>query len=75
MITTARVCCSNIFGQQAAPGKAAVSFWETPRVLPAASKMAGSCRFRAQREMIIGKKLPFARAGASAVAIWTSFWQ
>jgi hypothetical protein len=39
-----------------------VSFWGTPNVVPAGSKMAGSCRFGAQGAMILGKKLPLARA-------------
>jgi hypothetical protein len=49
----------------AAPlGNAAVSFWGTPNVVPAGSKLQGSCRFGARTAMIFGKKLPLARIGS-----------
>jgi hypothetical protein len=46
-----------------------VSFWGTPNVLPAGSKMEGSCRFEAQGAMIIGKKLPLTGAGKIATSL------
>jgi hypothetical protein len=53
-----------------------MSFWGTPNVVPAGSKMAGSCRFGAQGVMIrhlVGKKLPLALAGVTVVAIGAFF--